>query len=729
MGNIQTPAVSLGFIVFVFVWQFLFFRNAFLVGEASVRMLFEYLPWLFIIFVPAITMSVFSQEKSEGTIELLLTHPVKPIEVILAKFFSSWLLIVFSLVFSMPVAFSFSRFGAFDWGAYIAQFLAASFLAASFVSLGVFFSSLLTNGIASLLLTSAVSFFLLIAGSEFITANLPLPIVPIVERLAVSSHVSSMSRGVIDIRDVWYFLSFIIIFLSLTYLFLIRQKFGNRKDCYMKYQIGIALFIATAIVSNVLGARIPGRIDLTSDKRYSLSSSTKNVLSNLSDIVTITFYASSKLPAQLTPVVRDIRDMLRDYQQYGKGNVALLQKDPSNNSQISSEATSRGLREIQFNVIGQEEFQVRTGFVGIVVSYGGKHEAIPFVQDSGDLEYQLTSLIAKLTNKNKKKIAFLSGHGEKNPSIDYGAFYEELQKQFIVETFSFDENTPKVASDTSVLVVAGPSRDIDQKGRDAIAEFLRNGGAGLFFIDSFSINPQMLSATKNTQSFANFFDQYGLSIESNIVYDLRSNETVRIGQGFINLLLPYPFWVRAIPAKTSMVNRLDGVSFPWSASITIQQEKMTEQGLTAQPLLLTTRFAGVQTENIVLNPNQASFSDENLKEHILAVAISGPRQSSSKFAGKMIVVGDSDFITDQFAQNAPQNIAFALSALSYLSEQDTLADIRVKRGDPPRLLFRSDTEPMLIKYGNLAVAVIAPSAFITVYSLKRRALRKQSYLV
>jgi ABC-type uncharacterized transport system involved in gliding motility auxiliary subunit/ABC-type transport system involved in cytochrome c biogenesis permease component len=720
-SHIDTPATSIGLIVFIVVWQFLFFRNAFLVGEASLRTLYDYLPWLLLFFCSAVTMGIFSQEKNEGTLELLLTHPVTHREVVIAKFLGSFLLVFSCLLFAVPIAVAFSRFGVFDWGAFVGQFLSGVFLAGCLIALGMFFSSLLTSPIASLLATAATSFFFIIAGSDFITANLPLILVPVLERLSLASHVASMSRGVIDIRDVWYFLSFIIIFLSLTFLLLLKQKFGNRKDYYVRYQIGIVLFIAIALVSNILGSRIPGRLDLTAEKKYTISSSTRKILEELSDIVTITFYASSRLPSQLTPVVRDIRDILRDYQQFGRGNITIIQKDPSNNPQVASEASSRGVQEVQFNVIGQEEFQLKTGSVGIVLSYAGKHEAIPFIQETGDLEYQLTSLIGKLTAKEKKNIVFLSGNGEKNVSSDYSLLYQELQKQFSVDTQS------EIATEAAVMVIAGPTEEIDQKNRNALMDFLRKGKSALFLIDTYDINSQFLSAQVNKHSFADFLSAYGISVAPNVAYDLRSNETIRMGQGVVNVLLPYPFWIRALPSKSAIVSRLNGVSLPWPATITLDDAKISAEGLTAETLLTTSPYAQVKTENISLNPRTASFSQDNLKEQTLAVAVSGPLQSSTNFSGKIIVVGDSDFLTDQFVQNAPQNLTFGISALSYLAQQNSLADIRIKQSESARLIFDNPLQPAGIKYGNMAMGVILPAGFMLFRLLKRRSLRNQKY--
>jgi len=728
ISHIDTPATSIALIVFVLFWEFLFFRNAFLVGEASLRSLYDYLPWLLLVFASAVTMGVFAQEKNEGTLELLLTHPVREIEVILAKLFGSWILVCSGLIFAVPIALTFSMFAPFDWGSFAGQLLASILLAGSLVSLGLFISSVLTSQIASLLATAAISFFFILSGSDFITANLPLLIIPFFEQLSLLTHVSSMARGVIDIRDIWYFISFVFVFVSLTYLMLLKRKFGNRKDYYWSYQIGIALFIGIAVVTNVIGGRIPGRFDLTQGKKYSLSETTKTAVGDLRDIVTITFYASSKLPSQLTPIVRDIKDTLRDYEQIGKGNITLVMKDPSNNPELAQEASSMGVREVQFNVIGQEEFQLKTGFVGISLSYGDKHESIPLIQQTGDLEYQLTSLILKITNKEKKTIAFLTDNGQKSLTADYKLFADELDKQFITKPVVVDASTPYIASEASVLVVAGPKQALDQQSRDAIKNFMRTGKSVLFFIDAYDVNSQQLNATINPNSFSDFIKSFGIFVNNDLVYDVRSNETIRMGQGQVSVLLPYPFWIKALPVKTSAVtNRLSAVTFPWASTLSVDDAVITKEGLTVEKLLVTSPYAGTMTENITISPDKTNFPQANLKEHVLAISLKGNSQSGSILPGKIAVVGDSDFLTDQFVQNNPQNLSFGLSLLSNLSDSQSLGDIRVKQGEASRLIFRSQYDPIIVRYGNLAIAIIIPGSFVLFRLFRRKSLRNQRY--
>lgn len=727
LGLLDNPTSYISIIIFVFLWEFIFFRSVFIVGESSLRMLFDFLPWILMLFASSITMGVFSTEKSSGTIELLLTHPIGVLEVVIGKFFSSLLFITSSFIFAIPIAIIFRIYGGLDLGVVIVQLITFIFASASLVSLGIFLSALINNQIAAFLATSAASFFLVIAGSDFVTANLPLSMVPVFERLSIISHINSMSRGVIDVRDVWYFISFVIIFISLTYLQLLKDKYGNRLDLYRQFQIGVFLFIGIAVLTNIIGEKIPGRIDITSGKKYTLSGSTKKILKQMSDIVTITVYASGRLPSQLLPVVRDLKDTLRDYQVAGGSNIQVIYKDPSANPELSQEAANSGVKEVQFNVIGAEELQMKTGFLGYVISYGGQHETVPFIQDTNDLEYQLTSLIFKLTNKSKKTVAFLTGDGEKNISSELQTLKNELDKQYDVTEASINDTSPKIASNTAVLVVAGPATKAPQSTIGAIDSFIKSKGNVLFLIDSYAINPQTIQPTLSATGFDEMTASYGATLNKDFIYDLSSNMTIPVGQGAIGFYLPYPFWIKTIGVKESPVsNRIDGVFFPWVSSISLNQDKLKQNGYSGEDILVTSENAGVQTNPQELSPDKVVFDKTNLKVQSPAVALK-PNDSKGK-SGRLIIVGDSKFITDQFAQSSPQNIAFVMSSISWLSNDETLAGIKVKQNENRKLIFSNPTEPGLIKYSNLALVIILPSVLGFVRFWRRRNLKNIPYI-
>ena len=266
----NSPIAYIIIIVFLLLWEFLFFRSVFLVGEASLRILFSFLPWLFLLLIPAITMGSISQEKSEGTLEFLLTHPIKDKKLILEKFLASIGFTSIILLFIFPIAISLSSFGNLDWGIVFGQYFASLLMASVLIAMGIFISSLFASQISSLLVSTVSSFFLIIAGLEIVTASLPLFLASLFERLSVLSHFNSMSRGVIDFRDIWYFLSITLVFLSLAYLQLLKRRFGNQKLLYNRYKSGIILFIGILfIIGSKLGIpleKLPGDISIKKEK-------------------------------------------------------------------------------------------------------------------------------------------------------------------------------------------------------------------------------------------------------------------------------------------------------------------------------------------------------------------------------------------------------------------------------------------------------------------------------
>ncbi len=727
----DSPTAYIVLIVFLLLWEFLFFRSVFLVGQASLFSMFFLLPWLFLILIPALTMASVAQEKSEGTLELLLTHPITEKELIFGKFLAIFIFAAITLLFIFPIAISLNNFGDIDWGVIWGQYLAGVFLAAMFIALGIFVSALLANQISALLVSAAFGFVFLIAGFELVTASLPLWLASSMERLSALSHYGSMSRGVIDLRDLWYFIAGTLIFLALAYLWLLRRKFGNRKMLYGKYQLAVLIFIAAAVLLNFLGASIPGRIDLTAGRLYTLTPATKKVIGEIKDSVTISLYASDELPAQMQPILREVKDILRDYKTIGKGRIAVAVKNPQSDQKILEEALNKGVREVQFNVVEQEGFQVKKGFLGLAVTYGEKNESIPFIERTSDLEYSLTSFIKKLTITHKKSVAFLAGHGEKNIYSEYGSLREELSGQFDIEELRLETATSSVPADTAALIIAGPALEISSSARNAIKAYLENGGSAMILIDSTRVNAQGLTVSLNENNFADFLEDYGVKVNKDITYDLRSNETVSFGGGFITYTLPYPLWVRALALdKTSpLAARVENLSLPWVSSIELNDEKIAKLDLAAKELYGTTKFGGRQTENFKVDPN-TQYSSQNLGEQIMAVSLTrtiDDDQSTTQRPFRLLVVGDSDFLTDQFTGPKYSNLAFGIEAISWLAEEESLAGIQLRSRKDRALVFENDTQKTLIKYGNMGLALVLPLAFGGFRMLRRKALRRARY--
>ena len=198
------------------------------VAYANLDSLFIIAPWVFLVLVPAVTMRSFAEENRTGTIEMLLTKPLSDWQIIWAKFLAGVALVLLALIPTFVYYFSIYQLGLpkgnLDsggiWGSYIGLFL----LSSSFVSIGVFCSSLTNNQILAFILSVFLCGFLYI-GFEFIySLSLFGKVDLFIQQLGMNAHYGSLSRGVIDTRDVLYFFSVIVIFLSATKLVLASRK-------------------------------------------------------------------------------------------------------------------------------------------------------------------------------------------------------------------------------------------------------------------------------------------------------------------------------------------------------------------------------------------------------------------------------------------------------------------------------------------------------------------------
>jgi len=212
----------------LFLWVFPTEFNILDYGYANVDGLFIIAPFVFLFLVPAVTMRSFSEEQKSGTLELLFTRPLSDMQIIFAKYLAGLVLIVFSLIptiiYFVSVWYLGLPIGNIDAGGFWGSFIGLLFLGASFVSIGIFSSSLSDNQVVAFVLAIILSAFLYL-GFEFIySLELFGSIDLFIKSLGISDHYSSISKGVIDTRDIIYFVSVITVFLFLTKLSLARRK-------------------------------------------------------------------------------------------------------------------------------------------------------------------------------------------------------------------------------------------------------------------------------------------------------------------------------------------------------------------------------------------------------------------------------------------------------------------------------------------------------------------------
>ncbi|MFQ5799078.1 MAG: ABC transporter permease [Bacteroidota bacterium] len=209
-------------VVFLALLGWFFWNDVFVVNLATLRPLFETTPFLLLFFAPAVTMRLISEEEKIGTLELLVTKPVSEFDIVAGKFLAAWALVLIAFVPTLTYYISVSALGDLDIGPVIGGYLGLALVGAVYVSVGLFGSSLTENQVVAFIVSFLIVFVFFLLDKILI--YLPTEIASVVEFLGIDYHFGNIARGVIDSRDVIYYLSLIGVFLLLATVSLQRRR-------------------------------------------------------------------------------------------------------------------------------------------------------------------------------------------------------------------------------------------------------------------------------------------------------------------------------------------------------------------------------------------------------------------------------------------------------------------------------------------------------------------------
>lgn len=226
-----SPLAYVFIIIFLLLSSFFTFRFGafFSANEASLNnCFFPFHPWLYLLLVPAVAMRLWAEENRSGTIELLLTMPLRPAEAAIAKFASAWLILLLALIFTFPLPLTVIYLGSPDIGQILSGYFASFLLAGAFLSVGSFTSAINRSQVVSFIISVLICLLIILAGHPSITDYFsnwaPEWIMSMLAKLSVMPHFESMRRGVIDLQNLIYFLSVIFFFLFATTIVLNAKK-------------------------------------------------------------------------------------------------------------------------------------------------------------------------------------------------------------------------------------------------------------------------------------------------------------------------------------------------------------------------------------------------------------------------------------------------------------------------------------------------------------------------
>lgn len=479
----------------------------------------------------------------------------------------------------------------------------------------------------------------------------------------------------------------------------------------------ILLVLGIVVAVNVLSNKFPERWDFTDEKEYTLSDSTKKVLTRLKDRLTIRLFYSKDLPPILLPIKDRVADLLEEFKAYAKQDVIIESIDPDINEEKEREAISLGVVPLELNVIEKDRREVKKVFMGMVIYYEDKKQVIPVVAQVKNLEYLLDLAILKLTQKDLPKIGVYIGSEQKK---------YRLIPQIIREMGQMVEVTPETKDldekDLSVFLVLDPV-DVDKRFLKQWDAVLKKGTNVLVFSGNVSVNGD-LKAEGVHSGLDDWLAEKGIGISDKLLVDPRQNAQAGFMSGFVRVYMAYPFWVKVFKKQLDTENPvtagLEELLFPWSNIITVMDHKEKNWELTE--LIHSSPYSFLQPEEIPnVDPQYINQMRQLPVMEPLPLSVILKKVDSEK-QGKIFVTATHHILQDQFLQQYQSNVLFLANLIEFSSWGDYLIGIRSRGKTSRPLADLSQSEKSFIKWGLMigvpAFAII--SGLLGLLVMKRR---------
>ena len=704
-GYFQTP------IAYVFLAAFLFLSgiatfylgNFFSRGQADLIPFFNFHPWLYMVFIPVVSMRLWSEEFKVGTVELLFTLPITIFEAVISKILAAWSFIVLALVLTGSLWIFVNYLGKPDNGVIFASYLGSILMAGAFLVVGSCVSAITKNQVIAFVVSLVVCLSINLCGFPVVLDNLPqwLPdeIVNTISMLSFLTNFEAITKGLIEIKAIFYFLTFIIFGIFINVI-IIREK---NKDNFFLTAINIVLiiilFITINIFSNILLKSI--RFDFTAQKIYTLSQGSKKVLREIDNPITLKLYFSKKLSNNYTYFLSysaRVQELLNQYKRAGKNKILLKALEPESFTEIEDQAVNYGLQGIPVDNEGREFY---FGLVGINAT--GQKEAIPFIHPNKEkyLEYDISQIIYNLIHVERTKIGILGDlplQGNPMMNMPSWVIWEQLRQLYDVQILSYEDK--EITQDIKVLILANPS-NITENSAYAVDQYVMRGGHVLAFIDPYieSMNGVIL-ANKNLQKL---LTSWGVNISDKILVSDKRAKQVRYAKEKREYEIRYPVWMDFqkgdLALNDIITSNLERLTLASPGVISIEEYATTD----IIPLVQ------VDKDSMLINAEDMKTYQEDPEEllrnykdddnaYILAARITGPVYSAfnsdleshirTASDSNIVLVADADMLYDGFWVNVQNflgnrilmqtsgNGNFVLNAIDNLRGSNALISVR-----------------------------------------------------
>ncbi len=758
-------------------------------GYATLQGLFDLAPWVYLFLVPAVTMRLFAEERRTGTMELLITRPLSEWQIILAKFLAGLTLATLSLLPTLIYFFSVIRLGnpvgnidvGGTWGAYIGLF----FLAAIYTAIGVFSSAISQNQIVAFI-TSVVLCFVLFIGFDFWGGlDISAGVQALLTSMGINEHYESISRGVVDSRDLTYF-----IFVGFTILWATTLSLKIRQRNILPVLRRSALTLLVLIVVAWGSSRLFFRIDLTAEKRYSLSTITHDILKQQDKMVMVEVYLDGELPAGFQKLQNAITEKIEDFDAWGNKPVhyrlinpytAVAAKERNN---YFNHLVSIGLVPTDLRRKTDEGVQTHLIFPGVIIRSGDDEVSLNLLKNNPrmgadenlnhsieTLEYELVRGFKLLHQQQKERIAFLTGHGE----------LDEWEVKDISYTLSENYSVSRITVDSllvapekyKAVVVADPKKPFPERDKFIVDQYIMQGGRTLWLIDPVQVSLDSLSRGMTTVAFPRDLklrDQlfrYGVRINPNLMQDadclliplvseLPNGQTKQTPVPWYYSPLVTPADEHVIGrnlnrVKSEFVSGIDvvGENDQLKSSVILRSSKYAR--LLRTPLEVSLASANHPVDRSLFNQQdipvgvllEGTFNSVFINRMLQFEGINTRVMRNESMPNKMIVVADGNMLAnqvrrmpgqqpqiarlgyDRFSGQTFGNKDFFVNAINYLCDDSGLMELR-SRVVKLRLLDKVKVREEKFKWQ--LINIVLPLLLFMVMGIAYNAVRRRKYL-
>ncbi|MGC8867088.1 MAG: GldG family protein [Elusimicrobiales bacterium] len=493
--------------------------------------------------------------------------------------------------------------------------------------------------------------------------------------------------------------------------------------------IKISLVVFAVIIVNAIFSYISLRIDLTKSKIYSLSNGTKDILKKIEDNLFIDLYYSQDLPAQIAANRDYAISLIRDYVTYSRGKIRFSGiKIKNDDQEAKKQAINEGITAVRFDVISKEKFEQTEGVIGIVMRYRDKKEVIPFLSDISNLEYELSSRINSMIKDRKNKIYFITDAGGLSSYRLSQDIISQLSSNYEIEDSSLNSLYSSSSEITACYIA--PSSFLDEKSLYYLDQLLVRGIRIFIAYDRKYTSLESFFTRDNSTGIEKILEANGIKIKNTLILD-KNSQAIQIGfrQGFflITNIVKYPFFILSqdINRNHPTAREVYSLTMPFASPI----EVSTSTSLSITGVVSSSKYSWAKKENsyISIYPFQDfSPSNDDLKGPF-SIAISAKGRFVSHFdkdievkngkkkeilkvikkgekEGLLYLVSTSKFIHQENLN--PENAQYFFNILNYISEDEALLSIRLKKSIFVPLNEIKDTYKVLIKYANIFLPVI-----------------------